>query len=201
DTERLENTVSIAVRMLDNVIDINFYAVPQARTSNLRHRPIGLGIMGFQDALYRLGIAYASPEAVEFADLAMEQISYLALRTSALLAGERGAYESYEGSLWSQGILPIDSLKLLKDARREGDLSVNTESRLDWAPVRELIARNGIRNSNVMAIAPAATISNIVGVRQSIEPAYQNRLVDSTLFGEFTVINPALVADLKAEGL
>ncbi|WP_111498372.1 ribonucleoside-diphosphate reductase subunit alpha [Marinobacter bohaiensis] len=201
DVQRLEKTVNTAVRMLDNVIDINFYAVPQARNSNLRHRPVGMGIMGFQDALYRLGHAYASPEAVEFADLAMEQISYFALRTSALLAKERGAYESYEGSLWSQGILPIDSLNNLKEARREGDLSVNTETRLDWEPVRKLIAEYGIRNSNVMAIAPTATISNIVGVSQSIEPAYQNLFVKSNLSGEFTVINPSLVADLKAEGL
>ncbi|WP_165857155.1 ribonucleoside-diphosphate reductase subunit alpha [Marinobacter sp. JSM 1782161] len=201
DVLRLEKTVNTAVRMLDNVIDINFYAVPQARQSNLRHRPVGMGIMGFQDALYRLGHAYASPEAVEFADLAMEQISYFALRTSALLAKERGAYESYEGSLWSQGILPIDSLNNLKEARREGDLSVNTETRLDWEPVRKLIAEHGIRNSNVMAIAPTATISNIVGVSQSIEPAYQNLFVKSNLSGEFTVINPSLVADLKAEGL
>ncbi len=163
DVQRLERTVNTAVRMLDNVIDINFYAVPQARNSNLKHRPVGLGLMGFQDALYQLGLPYTSPEAVEFADVAMEQLSYFALRASAKLAGERGAYESYEGSLWHQGILPIDSLTLLKDNRREGDFSVNTSSRLDWTPVRELIAKHGMRNSNVMAIAPTATISNIVG--------------------------------------
>src|SRR5690554_5249997 len=201
DVQRLERTVNTAVRMLDNVIDINFYAVPQARNSNLKHRPVGLGLMGFQDALYALGLPYTSPQAVEFADVAMEQLSYFAIRASAQLAAERGAYESYEGSLWSQGILPIDSIELLKNARREGDISVNTDSRLDWAPVRELIAQHGMRNSNVMAIAPTATISNIVGVSQSIEPAYQNLFVKSNLSGEFTVVNPSLVRDLKAEGL
>jgi len=201
DVKRLERTVTTAVRMLDNVIDINYYAVPQAKNSNLKHRPVGLGLMGFQDALYKLGVPYASPEAVEFADVAMEQLSYFAIRASATLAGERGAYGSYEGSLWDQGILPIDSLDLLKANRRDGDCSVNTEARLDWSPVRELVARNGMRNSNVMAIAPTATISNIVGVSQSIEPAYQNLFVKSNLSGEFTVVNPSLVRDLKAEGL
>ncbi|HEV8076912.1 MAG TPA: ribonucleoside-diphosphate reductase subunit alpha, partial [Marinobacter sp.] len=201
DVLRLERTVNTAVRMLDNVIDINFYAVPQARNSNLKHRPVGLGLMGFQDALYALRLPYTSPQAVEFADLTMEQLSYFALRASAMLAAERGAYESYEGSLWSQGILPIDSIELLKAARLEGDLSVNIDSRLDWTPVRELIAKHGMRNSNVMAIAPTATIANIVGVSQSIEPAYQNLFVKSNLSGEFTVVNPSLVRDLKAEGL
>ncbi|WP_309044209.1 ribonucleoside-diphosphate reductase subunit alpha [Marinobacter sediminicola] len=201
DVQRLERTVNTAVRMLDNVIDINFYAVPQARNSNLKHRPVGLGLMGFQDALYALGLPYTSPQAVEFADVAMEQLSYFAIRASAELAAERGAYETYEGSLWSQGILPIDSIELLKNARREGDINVNTDSRLDWAPVRELIAKHGMRNSNVMAIAPTATISNIVGVSQSIEPAYQNLFVKSNLSGEFTVVNPSLVRDLKAVGL
>ncbi|MDV2079708.1 ribonucleoside-diphosphate reductase subunit alpha [Marinobacter xestospongiae] len=201
DVQRLEQTVNTAVRMLDNVIDINFYAVPQARESNLRHRPVGMGLMGFQDALYQLKLAYSSPEAVEFADLAMEQISYFAIRASAELAAERGAYPTYQGSLWDQGILPIDSINLLAEARQDGDLSVNTEAKLDWAPVRELVARHGMRNSNVMAIAPTATISNIVGVSQSIEPAYQNLFVKSNLSGEFTVVNPSLVADLKAEGL
>src|SRR5690554_4640182 len=201
DVQRLERTVNTAVRMLDNVIDINFYAVPQARNSNLKHRPVGLGLMGFQDALYQLGLPYTSPEAVEFADVAMEQLSYFAIRASATLAGERGAYETYEGSLWQQGILPIDSLDLLHENRRDGEFSVNTDSRLDWTPVRELIAKHGMRNSNVMAIAPTATISNIVGVSQSIEPAYQNLFVKSNLSGEFTVVNPSLVRDLKAEGL
>ena len=201
DVQRLERTITTAVRMLDNVIDINFYAVPQARNSNLKHRPVGLGLMGFQDALYKLGLAYASPEAVEFADLTMEQISYFAIRASAELAGERGTYESYEGSLWDRGILPIDSLDLLHENRRDGEFSVNRDSRLDWTPIRELVARNGMRNSNVMAIAPTATISNIVGVSQSIEPAYQNLFVKSNLSGEFTVVNPSLVRDLKARGL
>ena len=201
DVQRLERTVNTAVRMLDNVVDINYYAVPQAKSSNFKHRPVGLGLMGFQDALYRLNLPYTSAEAVEFADVAMEQISYFAIRASAALAGERGAYETYEGSLWHQGILPIDSINLLKEARQDGDLSLNTSSRLDWTAVRELIARNGMRNSNVMAIAPTATISNIVGVSQSIEPAYQNLFVKSNLSGEFTVVNPSLVRDLKAEGL
>ncbi|MCH8498457.1 MAG: ribonucleoside-diphosphate reductase subunit alpha [Marinobacter sp.] len=201
DVQRLERTVTTAVRMLDNVIDINYYAVPQARTSNLRHRPVGLGVMGFQDALYQLNLSYASAEAVQFADLSMEQISYFAIRASAQLAAERGSYETYDGSLWSQGILPIDSLKLLQDNRRPGDCQLDTRAALDWTPVRDLVAKHGMRNSNVMAIAPTATISNIVGVSQSIEPAYQNLFVKSNLSGEFTVINPALVTDLKAEGL
>ena len=201
DAQRLERTVNTAVRMLDNVININYYAVPQAKNSNFKHRPVGLGLMGFQDALYKLNLPYTSPEAVEFSDLSMEQISYFAIRASATLAGERGAYESYEGSLWQQGVLPIDSINLLKDNRREGDLLVNTNSCLDWTPLRELIAKNGMRNSNVMAIAPTATISNIVGVAQSIEPAYQNLFVKSNLSGEFTVVNPSLVRDLKSEGL
>ncbi|PAV26856.1 ribonucleoside-diphosphate reductase subunit alpha [Tamilnaduibacter salinus] len=201
DRERLERTVNRAVRMLDNVIDINYYAVPQARNSNVRHRPVGLGLMGFQDALYRQGYAYASPEAVAFADESMELISYYAIRASAELARDRGAYESYEGSLWSQGVLPIDSLDRVRDSRRKGDFEVNTEARLDWDAVRALIRQYGMRNSNVMAIAPTATISNIVGVSQSIEPAYQNLFVKSNLSGEFTVINPSLVNELKSEGL
>jgi ribonucleoside-diphosphate reductase alpha chain len=157
--------------------------------------------MGFQDALYALRLSYTSQQAVEFADVVMEQLSYFAIRASARLAAERGAYESYEGSLWSQNILPLDSIELLRAARLEGDLSVNIDSRLDWAPVRDLIAKHGMRNSNVMAIAPTATISNIVGVSQSVEPAYQNLFVKSNLSGEFTVVNPSLVNDLKAEGL
>ncbi|WP_404366124.1 ribonucleoside-diphosphate reductase subunit alpha [Marinobacter sp.] len=201
DVGQLEATINTAVRMLDNVIDINYYAVPQARESNLRHRPVGLGLMGFQDALYKLQLPYACAEAVEFADVTMEQISYLAIRASARLAAERGAYPTWEGSLWSQGILPIDSIANLQAARKEGDLSLNTESRLDWSQVRELVRQHGMRNSNLMAIAPTATISNIVGVSQSIEPAYQNLFVKSNLSGEFTVVNPSLVRDLKAEGL
>ncbi|WP_166267268.1 ribonucleoside-diphosphate reductase subunit alpha [Marinobacter caseinilyticus] len=201
DVPRLEQTVNTAVRMLDNVIDINYYAVPQARESNLRHRPVGLGLMGFQDALYALKLPYASPDAVEFADLTMEQISHFAIRASAELAAERGAYPTYEGSLWSQGILPIDSIDILRHGRREGELTVNTDRRLDWTAVRAAVRQHGLRNSNLMAIAPTATIANIVGVSQSIEPAYQNLFVKSNLSGEFTVVNPALVRDLKAEGL
>ncbi|WP_166252813.1 ribonucleoside-diphosphate reductase subunit alpha [Marinobacter salicampi] len=201
DVSRLQDTINTAVRMLDNVIDINYYAVPQARESNLRHRPVGLGLMGFQDALYKLKLPYASAEAVEFADVTMEQISYLAIAASARLAAERGAYPSYDGSLWSQGILPIDSIANLQAARKDGDLTLNTDARLDWTPIRELVRAHGMRNSNLMAIAPTATISNIVGVSQSIEPAYQNLFVKSNLSGEFTVVNPALVRDLKALGL
>ena len=197
DQEKLKKTISTAVRMLDNVIDINYYSVPQAKTSNLKHRPIGMGIMGFQDALYAMRIPYASDQAVEFADLSMEMISYHAIQASTVLAEERGRYESYEGSLWSQGILPIDSLKLLQQERGEDYLDVNLEQRLDWDSLRARIQQTGMRNSNVLAIAPTATIANIIGVSQSIEPTYQNLFVKSNLSGEFTVVNPYLVADLK----
>lgn len=200
DHARIRRTVKTAVRMLDNVIDINFYAVPQAKNSNLRHRPVGLGMMGFQDALYKLGIAYASDEAVEFADRITEEISYVAIDTSADLAQERGAYGSFDGSLWSKGILPIDSIELLAAARDEQHLRVDRSQRLDWASVRTK-AKQGMRNSNVLAIAPTATIANIIGVSQSIEPTYQNLYVKSNLSGEFTIVNPHLVHDLKAEGL
>ncbi len=198
DREQLKRTVTTAIRMLDNVIDINYYAVPQAKTANLRHRPIGLGLMGFQDALYQLKLAYGSVEAVHFADNSMELISYFALEASSNLASERGCYESYEGSLWDQGILPIDSLQKLSEARGAHYALLDQAQQLDWQPLRELIAEQGMRNSNVMAIAPTATISNIVGVSQSIEPTYQNLFVKSNLSGEFTVINPALVSELKA---
>jgi len=201
DVDKLRRTVTTAVRMLDNVIDINYYSVEQARTSNLRHRPVGMGIMGFQDALYRQRIAYASEEAVEFADTTMETISYHAIHASTLLAEERGRYESYEGSLWDRGILPIDSLQLLREERGEEHLDVNLEQRLDWDALRERIGQTGMRNSNVLAIAPTATIANICGVSQSIEPTYQNLYVKSNLSGEFTVINPYLVDDLKRLGL
>ncbi|MFA5631032.1 MAG: ribonucleoside-diphosphate reductase subunit alpha [Porticoccaceae bacterium] len=201
DQAQLERTVTTAVRMLDNVIDINYYAVDKARNSNLKHRPVGLGLMGFQDALYALGIPYASVDAVHFADQSMELISYHAIRASALLAGERGRYQSYAGSLWDKGILPIDSLNLLREHRGAGYCTLDTTSQLDWQPVRDLIARHGMRNSNVMAIAPTATISNIVGVSQSIEPTYQNLFVKSNLSGEFTVINPWLVQALKERQL
>lgn len=183
--------------MLDNVIDINYYSVPQARNSNLKHRPVGLGLMGFQDALYELKIDYASQEAVEFADSSMELISYYAIEASCDLAKERGSYSSYEGSLWSKGILPIDSINLLQQARNKY-LEQDRSQRLDWESLRIKVRTQGMRNSNVMAIAPTATISNICGVAQSIEPTYQNLYVKSNLSGEFTVINPYLVADLKA---
>ncbi|AXX30553.1 ribonucleoside-diphosphate reductase subunit alpha [Actinosynnema pretiosum subsp. pretiosum] len=199
DRDRLARTTRTAVRMLDNVIDINFYTIPEARRSNLRHRPVGLGLMGFADSLFVQRIPYASSEAVEFADLSMELISFHALDASADLAAERGSYESFEGSLWSRGVLPIDSIALLADARG-GALDMDTSSTLDWSSVRDK-ARRGMRNSNVMAIAPTATISNICGVGQSIEPLYRNLFVKANMSGDFTVLNRHLVADLKARGL
>ncbi len=200
DTEKLKKTVKTAIRMLDNVIDINYYSVPQAKNSNLKHRPIGLGIMGFQDALYELRIPYASDAAVTFADECMEYISYYAIAASSELAQERGTYESYAGSLWSQGILPIDSIALLKETRGRY-LEQDTTTRLDWDTLRQRVKKHGMRNSNTMAIAPTATISNICGVSQSIEPTYQNLFVKSNLSGEFTVVNPYLVRDLKQRQL
>jgi ribonucleoside-diphosphate reductase alpha chain len=199
--EKLKKSITTAVRMLDNVIDINYYSVPQAENSNLKHRPIGMGIMGFQDALYAQQIPYASEQAVEFADVSMEIISYYALSASSDLAAERGSYQSYKGSLWDQGILPIDSLKLLYEARGVDFLDVNMDQRLDWDSLRNKIQKDGMRNSNVLAIAPTATIANISGVSQSIEPTYQNLYVKSNLSGEFTVVNPFLVRDLKNMGL
>jgi ribonucleoside-diphosphate reductase alpha chain len=199
DLPRLERTVRIAVRMLDNVIDINFYTIPEARRSNLRHRPVGLGLMGFQDALQHLRIAIASDEAVRFADTSMETISFHAISASCDLAAERGRYPSFDGSLWSRGILPIDSVELLADAR--GGLDLDRSSTLDWSGLRERVRSTGMRNSNVMAIAPTATISNICGVAQSIEPAYRNLYVKANMSGDFTVVNPGLVRDLKARGL
>lgn len=201
DTEKLARTVKTAVRMLDNVIDINYYAVPQAKNSNAQHRPVGLGLMGFQDALHHQKLAYASQDAVQFADQVMEHISYHAISASSDLAAERGAYESYPGSLWDQGILPIDSIETLRDARPEGYLEVDTSASLDWAPLREKLSRQGMRNANVMAIAPTATIANIVGVSASIEPTYQNLFVKSNLSGEFIIVNPWLVRALKERGL
>ena len=201
DQDKLKSTIKTAVRMLDNVIDINYYSVPQAKNSNLKHRPIGMGIMGFQDALYMQRIPYSSDQAVEFADISMEIISYHAIKASTDLAEERGRYESYEGSLWDQGKLPIDSLEILQKERGEEYLDVNMEQRLDWDSLRERIQLTGMRNSNVLAIAPTATIANIVGVSQSIEPTYQNLYVKSNLSGEFTVVNPFLVRDLKQANL
>jgi ribonucleoside-diphosphate reductase alpha chain len=197
DMKKLKKTVRTAVRMLDNVIDINYYSVPQARTSNMRHRPVGLGIMGFQDALYLQRIPYGSQEAVDFADQSMEAVSYYAIEASSKLAKERGAYSSYPGSLWSRGILPIDSLKLLKQERGADFLEADYSTTLDWEKLRAKVQARGMRNSNVMAIAPTATIANITGVSQSIEPTYQNLYVKSNLSGEFTVVNPHMVHDLK----
>ena len=201
DREKLARTIKTAVRMLDNVIDINYYAVPQAKNSNLKHRPVGMGIMGFQDALYEMGIAYGSDEAVDFADESMEVISYYAIQTSSDLALERGAYSTFKGSLWDQGILPIDSLELVAKSRPERMFEVDRTQRLDWGSLRAKVQKDGMRNSNVMAIAPTATISNICGVSQSIEPTFQNLYVKSNLSGEFTVINPYLVRALKERGL
>ncbi len=200
DIEKLARTVKTAVRMLDNVIDINYYSVPQAKNSNFKHRPVGLGIMGFQDALYLQHIPYSSEAAVTFADTSMEAISYYAIQASCDLADERGSYSTFDGSLWSRGILPLDSLELLIEARGAKYIKVDRSSTLDWATVRERVKR-GVRNSNIMAIAPTATIANITGVSQSIEPTYQNLYVKSNLSGEFTVINPYLVRDLKARHL
>ena len=200
DKAKLKRTINTAIRMLDNVIDINYYPVPQARNSNLKHRPIGLGLMGFQDALYALELDYTSNAAVEFADTSMELISYYAIEASSELAKERGTYSSYEGSLWSKGILPIDSINLLQQARGKF-LEQDRSQHLDWEPLRVKVRTQGMRNSNLMAIAPTATISNICGVSQSIEPTYQNLYVKSNLSGEFTVVNPYLVADLKALNL
>ncbi len=200
DREKLSKTIRTAMRMLDNVIDYNFYSVIQARRSNLRHRPVGLGIMGFQDALYQLNIPYASDAAVTFADESMELISYYAIEASSHLAEERGAYATFEGSLWSKGVLPIDSIKLLAQSRSQY-LEQDTTQRLDWETLRQRVMTVGMRNSNTMAIAPTATISNICGVSQSIEPTYQNLFVKSNLSGEFTVVNPYLVAELKCRGL
>ena len=200
DQAKLEHTISVAMRMLDNVIDYNYYSVPQARRSNLKHRPVGMGIMGFQDALYKLRLPYASNDAIEFADSSMEMVSYYAIKASTDLAGERGAYTSFKGSLWSKGILPIDSIDTL-DKNRDGYLEMDRTSRLDWAALRKRVKKTGMRNSNCMAIAPTATISNICGVSQSIEPTYQNLFVKSNLSGEFTVVNPYMVNDLKERGL
>jgi ribonucleoside-diphosphate reductase alpha chain len=194
--EKLAATCKTALRMLDNVIDINFYTVAKARRSNLKHRPVGLGVMGFQDALYKLRIPYASKEALEFADYSQEAISYSAILASSELAKERGTYQSYEGSLWHKGILPQDSVALLAKERGE-NLKVDNTTKLDWSLVRKHIATYGMRNSNCLAIAPTATISNIIGVSQSIEPTFQNLYVKSNLSGDFTVVNNYLVEDLK----
>ncbi|MCH2174369.1 MAG: ribonucleoside-diphosphate reductase subunit alpha [Lentisphaeria bacterium] len=197
----VSRTVKTAMRMLDNVIDINFYPIPEARNANMRHRPVGLGIMGFQDALYKAGIGYGSTSAIDFADETMEMISYYAILSSSELASERGAYQSFKGSKWDKGQLPIDTLDNMIEDRGAKWLEVDKTTRLDWEPVRESIKKHGMRNSNTMAIAPTATISNIQGVSQSIEPTFKNLFAKSNLSGEFTTINTYLVEDLKRLGL
>jgi len=200
DQVKLKATVATAMRMLDNVIDINYYAVKKARDSNLRHRPVGLGLMGFQDALYQLRVPYASNDAIEFADRSMEAVCYHAYWASTELAAERGRYSSYRGSLWDRGVLPQDSLDLLAE-ERGGYVEVDRSSTLDWDALRQQIRQHGMRNSNCVAIAPTATISNIIGVDASIEPCFGNLSVKSNLSGEFTVVNEYLVRDLKRLGL
>lgn len=200
DHDKIKRTVGIAMRMLDNVIDINYYAVEKARNSNLRHRPVGMGIMGFQDCLHMMRVPYASQAAIEFADRSMEAVCYQAYWASSDLARERGRYESYEGSLWSRGILPQDSIAMLR-AERGGNVEVDESSTLDWDALRARIKEQGMRNSNCIAIAPTATISNIIGVSACIEPTFQNLYVKSNLSGEFTVVNDYLVRDLKKLGL
>ncbi|MDB5852524.1 MAG: ribonucleoside-diphosphate reductase subunit alpha [Herminiimonas sp.] len=200
DHVKLQRTIHTAMRMLDNVIDINYYAVKKARDSNLRHRPVGLGIMGFQDCLHMMRVPYASNDAVIFADRSMEAVCYYAYYASTELAEERGRYSSYRGSLWDRGILPQDSLKLLAE-ERGGYLEVDASESMDWTVLRDRIREHGMRNSNCVAIAPTATISNIIGVSACIEPTYQNLYVKSNLSGEFTEINEYLVRDLKARGL
>jgi ribonucleoside-diphosphate reductase alpha chain len=200
DHDKLKRTIGTAMRMLDNVIDINYYAVKKARDSNLRHRPVGLGVMAFQDSLYELRIPYSSESAVQFADESMEAISYYAYWASTELAKERGKYSTYRGSLWDKGILPLDTLDMLASARG-GYVEVDRSATLDWDALRNKIAKDGMRNSNCVAIAPTATISNIIGVDASIEPSFGNLSVKSNLSGEFTVINGYLVKDLKRLGL
>jgi ribonucleoside-diphosphate reductase alpha chain len=200
DTDKLKRTISTAMRMLDNVVDINFYAVAKARNANLKHRPVGLGMMGFQDSLHQQGIPYASAEAVVFADHSMEAVAYYAYWASTELAEERGRYSSYRGSLWDRGILPHDSLDVLRE-ERGGFVEADTSITMDWDALRKRIKKYGMRNSNCLAIAPTATISNIIGVSASIEPTYQNLYVKSNLSGEFTIANKSLVNDLKKQNL
>jgi ribonucleoside-diphosphate reductase alpha chain len=200
DLEKLEATINTAIRMLDNVVDINFYPTDEAKNANQRHRPVGLGLMGFQDALSACGISYASEEAVDFADKSMEAISYFAISASSNLAGERGTYSSYQGSKWDRGLLPIDTVAILEEERGMS-IDMDKSMSMDWDKVRELVAKQGIRNSNVMAIAPTATISTIVGVTQSIEPTYKHLFVKSNLSGEFVQINVKLVNEMKERGL
>ena len=201
DQEKVKRTVTTALRMLDNVIDINYYSVDTAKNSNLKHRPVGMGLMGFQDALYMQDAPYCSDAAIEFADRSMEVISYYAIHASSELAKERGTYPSYDGSLWSQGIFPKDSIDILEKNRGSEFIKVDRSETLDWDQLKAKVKKDGMRNSNVMAIAPTATISNITGVTQSIEPTYQNLYVKSNLSGEFTIVNPHLVRKLKALNL
>jgi ribonucleoside-diphosphate reductase alpha chain len=196
DHDKLKATIKTAMRMLDNVIDINYYAVAKARNANLKHRPVGLGIMGFQDCLHLLQHPYASDGAMAFADRSMEAVCYYAYWASTELAEERGRYASYKGSLWERGIMPQDSLKLLRD-ERGGYVEVDESVAMDWSSLHARVKEHGMRNSNCVAIAPTATISNIIGVAASIEPEYQNIYVKSNLSGEFTVVNEHLVAELK----
>jgi ribonucleoside-diphosphate reductase alpha chain len=200
DHEKLKKTVATAMRMLDNVIDINYYAVRKARDSNMKHRPVGLGVMGFQDCLHVLRVPYGTQEAVDFADRSMEAIAYFAYGASTELAQERGRYASYRDSLWDRGVLPQDTLALLRE-ERGGFVDIDTSESMDWGALRDRIKRHGMRNSNCLAIAPTATISNIIGVSASIDPTFQNLFVKSNLSGEFTVVNEYLVADLKKLGL
>ena len=197
DHDKIKETVTLAMRMLDNVVDLNFYPTKETKNSNMKHRPVGLGIMGFQDALYRLDIDFASEAAVEFADVSMELISYYAISASSDLAKERGAYKSFKGSKWDRGIFPVDTLDLLEEERGQ-KIDVSRVGRLNWAPIKEKVKKQGMRNSNTMAIAPTATISNIVGCYPCIEPIFKNLYVKANMSGDFTVINPYLVEDLKA---
>lgn len=199
--EKLAETISIAIRILDNIIDLNFYPTPEAANANLMHRAVGLGVMGFQDALYKLNISYASQEAVEFADRSSELIAYYAILSSSLLAKERGTYGSYKGSKWDRGYLPLDTIALLEEYRGKENVMMDTSSHKDWTPVRQAIKEYGMRNSHTMAIAPTATISNIIGVTQSIEPTYKHLFVKSNLSGEFTIPNVYLIQRLKQLGI
>ncbi|MCI2809017.1 ribonucleoside-diphosphate reductase subunit alpha [Eoetvoesiella caeni] len=200
DHDKLQRTVSIAMRMLDNVIDINYYAVPKARNSNVRHRPVGMGVMGFQDCLHMMRVPFASQDAITFSDTSMEAVCYYAYLASSKLAAERGSYESFKGSLWDRGILPQDTLAMLRE-ERGGYVDIDESSTMDWDALRTHIREHGMRNSNCVAIAPTATISNIIGVSPCIEPTYRNLYVKSNLSGEFTVVNDHLVRDLKERGL
>jgi ribonucleoside-diphosphate reductase alpha chain len=200
DTEKVKETVTVAMRMLDNVIDLNFYPTIEGRTSNNRHRPVGLGVGGYQDALYQMNIDFATEQCVQFADESQEIISYYAILASSELAKERGTYETFAGSKWDRGILPLDTIALLERERGEA-VEVSREARLDWDHVRQMIKKYGMRNSNTMAIAPTASTSNIVGAVPTIEPIYKNIFVESNISGDFTEVNPYLIDDLKKLGM